>query len=84
MTDKMGRSFTANLDGTDAPYKGDPDVTTVSVKAVGERAVEEYDKKNGAVVKITRWKVDPDGKTMHVEFDDTHGHLQHQDGHKVE
>jgi hypothetical protein len=26
----------------------------------------------------------PDGKTMHVRFDDTHGHVQEQDGHKVE
>ena len=44
----------------------------------------ESDKKGGKVVKISRWSVGPDGKTMHVRFDDTQGHVQEQTGHKVE
>lgn len=83
MSDRMGRSFKAKLDGTDAPYHGDSEFTSVSVKQIDTRTIEETDKSAGKAVKITRWTVDPDGKTIHVQFDDTHGHVQHQDGHKV-
>jgi hypothetical protein len=38
----------------------------------------------GKVVKIDRWSVDPDGRTMHVRFDNTKGFVQEQTGHKVE
>jgi hypothetical protein len=84
MTDRMGRSFTAKLDGSDAPYRGDPDVTSVSLKVIDSRALEEYDKKDGKVVKVSRWTIDPDGTTMHARFDNTRGRVQTQDGHKVE
>ncbi len=83
MSDRMGRSFKAKLDGTDAPYKGDSQLTTVSVKQTDPLTLEETDKKGGQAVKVTQWKVDTDGKTMHVRFDDTHGHVQEQTGHKV-
>ena len=83
MSDKMGRSFKAKLDGTDAPYTGAPDFSTVSVKLIDPRTIEEQDKSEGKVVKVTRWAVTPDGKTMHARFDDTHGHIQEQDGHKL-
>jgi hypothetical protein len=33
---------------------------------------------------VERWSVDADGKTMHARFDDTQGHVQEQDGHKVQ
>lgn len=84
MTDRMGRSFTAKLDGTDAPYKGDPEFTSVSLKTPDARTIEEYDKKDGTVVKMSRWTIDPDGRTLHARFDDTHGKVQTQTGHKVE
>ena len=83
MSDQMGRSFAAKLDGTDAPYRGDPKFTAVSVKLIDERTLEESDKKDGKVVQINRWAVDPDGKTIHVRFDDTQGHVQQQTGHKL-
>jgi hypothetical protein len=83
MSDRMGRSFKAKLDGTDASYQGDSEVTSVSVKQIDARTIEETDKSAGQAVKITRWTVDPDGKTIHVRFDDTHGHVQQQDGHKI-
>jgi hypothetical protein len=35
------------------------------------------------LVEITRWSVDPDGTTLHARFDDTHGRIQEQAGHKV-
>lgn len=83
MTDRMGRSFTAKVDGTDATYEGDPHFTSVSVKLLNPTTLEESDKKDGKVVQVNRWSIEPDGKTMHARFDDTHGHIQEQTGHKV-
>ena len=83
MSDKMGRSFTAKLDGSDAPYSGSPKFATVSVTLIDPYTIEERDKSDGKVVKITRWTVTPDGKTIHARFDDTHGRIQEQDGHKL-
>jgi hypothetical protein len=84
MSDLMGRSFTAKFDGSQAPYKGSDESNAVSLKLIDERTIEESDLKNGKVVKISRWSLSPDGQTMHVRFDDTHGHVQEQDGHKVQ
>jgi len=84
MSDRMGRSFVAKLDGTDAPYKGDPKFTSVSVKMIDSRTIEESDKNGSNVTKIARWSVEPDGKTMHVRFDNTQGKIQEQTGHKME
>ncbi len=84
MSDRMGRSFSARLDGSEAPYNGSDEFTSVTLKSVDSHTIEESDRNNGQVVKVSRWSVDPDGKTMHVRFDDTHGHVQEQTGHKVE
>jgi len=83
MTDRMGRSFEAKLDGTDAPYKGSPEFTSVSIKLINPNTLEESDKNAGKVVKICTWSVDADGKTMHARFDDLHGRIQKQTGHKI-
>jgi hypothetical protein len=83
MTDRMGRSFTARVDGTDAPYKGSPEFTSVSLKLIDSHTLEETDKKDGHAVKVQRWAIDPDGRTIHGSFDDTHGHVMHQSGHKL-
>jgi len=84
MSDRMGRSFSAKLDGTEAPYNGSEEFTSVSLKMLDDHTIEESDRRGGKVVKISRWTVGSDGKTMHVRFDDTQGHLQEQDGRKVE
>ena len=84
MSDRMGRSFSAKLDGTEAPYNGSDEFTSVSLKMIDSHTIEESDKKSGKVVKISRWDVGPDGKTMHVRFDNTQGFVQEQTGHKVE
>lgn len=84
MSDRMGRSFTARLDESDAPYVGDSSFTSVSLKVIDDHTLEESDKKNGQVVKVSRWTVDTDGKTIHARFDNLKGQIQHQDGHKVE
>lgn len=84
MSDRMGRSFSAKLDGTESPYNGSDEFNRVSLKVVDDSTIEESDKKGGKVVKISRWSIAPDGRTMHVTFDDTQGHVQKQTGHKVE
>ena len=84
MSDQMGRSFSAKLDGTEAPYKGSDEFTSVSLKMIDAHTIEESDRKGGKVVKVSLWVVGPDGKTMHVRFDDTQGHVQEQNGHKVQ
>jgi hypothetical protein len=84
MSDRMGRSFSAKFDGTEAPYNGSDEFNSVSLKMINTHTIEESDKKGGKVVKISRWNVDPDNKTMHVRFDNTQGFVQEQTGHKVE
>jgi len=83
MIDRMGRSFTAKFDGTPAPYKGSDEFNGVSLKLIDARTIEESDLNDANVVKISRWALSPDGQTIHARFDDTHGHIQEQDGHKV-
>ena len=83
MIDRMGRSFTAKLDGTPGPYKGSDEIDGVSVKLIDDRTIEESDLNDGKVVRISRWALSPDGLTLHARFDDLHGHIQEQDGHKV-
>jgi hypothetical protein len=60
MTDRLGRSFSAKLDGTETPYNGSDEFTNVSLKIIDGHTIEESDKKGGKVVKIDRWSVDPD------------------------
>ena len=52
-------------------------------KASGNVTIEESDKKDGVIVQINRWSIDPEGTSIHARFDDTHGHIQEQTGHKV-
>jgi hypothetical protein len=70
MSNLTGQGYTAKLDGTDAPYKGDPGTTSVSVKKLGKNAIEETDKRDGKVIGIYRMTVAPDGKTMTIAITD--------------
>jgi len=70
MTTPTGQSYTAKLDGTDAPYKGDPGTTSVSVKMHGKDTLEEIDKRDGKVIGIGRMTVAADGKTAKLVFED--------------
>jgi hypothetical protein len=78
MTNPTGQSYTAKLDGTDAPYKGDPGTTSVSVKRLVKNMIEERDKRNGKVIGIARMTISPDGKTMTISVEDKlHGTTSH-------
>jgi hypothetical protein len=70
MTSQTGQSYTAKLNGTDAPMKGDPGVTSVSVKMKGKDTLEETDKRDGKVIAIFKLTVAADGKTAKASSDD--------------
>jgi hypothetical protein len=63
MSTPLGQSYTAKLDGTDAPYKGDPGTTSVSVKMLSKDTLEETHKRDGKVTWIGKLTISPDGKT---------------------
>jgi len=70
MTSPTGQAYNAKLDGTDAPYAGDPGTTSVSVKKLGTNAIEESDKRNGKVISVAKMTVSADGKTMTIAVND--------------
>jgi hypothetical protein len=70
MSNPTGQSYAAKLDGTDAPEKGDPGVTSVSVKKMGSDTIEETDKRKGKVIGVMTMKAAPGGKAMAVTYDD--------------
>lgn len=70
MSTPTGQSYEAKLDGSDAPYKGDPNVTSVSLKQVGNDSIEETDKRDGKVVSVTKMTVSKDGKTLTFDVND--------------
>ena len=70
MTSPVGQSYSAKLDGTDAPYKGDPGTTSVSVKTLAKNVLEETDKRNGKVISVSHNTVSANGKTMSISVED--------------
>jgi hypothetical protein len=70
MSSTTGQSYTAKLDGTDASYKGDPGITSVSVKRIDKNTLEETDKRDGQAHTVIRMMTSADGKTMQVAVHD--------------
>jgi len=70
MTNLTGQSYTAKLDGTDAPYKGDPGITSVSVKKTGPNSIVETDKRDGKAISVAHITVSADGKSMTFDVED--------------
>ncbi len=66
MSTPTGVSYTAQLDGKDYPVKGSYTFNSVSLKRVGDRTIEETDKRDGKVVFVLKMTVEPDGKKMTV------------------
>ena len=65
-----GESYDAKFDGKDYPFKGDPGVTSVSLKKINANTIEETDKRDGRVISVSRMTVSPEGKTMKFDVDD--------------
>jgi hypothetical protein len=66
MTSPTGQAYTAKLDGSDAPVKGNPGITSVSVKMLGKDTLEETYKRDGKPVSVYKTTLSADGKTAHV------------------
>ncbi len=70
MTSMSGQSYTATVNGSEAPMKGDPGVTGVTVKMMGKDTLVETDKRGEKVIGIFKMTVAGDGKTAKASFDD--------------
>ena len=68
MSTPTGEAYSAKTDGTDAPYKGDPGTTSVSVKVVKKNILEETYKRDGKTIGSNRTVVD--GKKAKVDWVD--------------
>jgi len=82
MTDPTGESYTAKLDGADFKVKGAYGWDTVSLKQLNPHTLEETDKRNGAVIDVSKLTVD--GNTMTVvdtnkETDRTSTYIAHKE-----
>jgi hypothetical protein len=74
MSTPIGQSYAAPVDGSDSPYMGDPGQTSVSIKKVDDRTIDEVDKRDGKVIGSAHMTVAADGKTMTVVWKDAlHG-----------
>src|SRR4029077_15156843 len=60
MSRPTGQSYSAKLNGVDAPYKGDSDTNGVALKLIDKNTIEETAKLNGKAVSVTRLTVAPD------------------------
>lgn len=65
----LGERFDAKFDGRDYPMEGDPGHTMVSARLLSPSAVEITSKRNGEVVGILHLSVTPEGKSIHVVFE---------------
>jgi len=70
MTTPTGQSYTAKLDGTPAPYKGDPGTDGVSIKMHGKDTLEETDKRGDKVLSVMKMTLEPGGKTAKIVVED--------------
>ena len=68
--DRIGNSYSAKFDGKDYPFKGDPAVTTVSVRQIDPMTIEETFKRDGKSLFVNRSTLSSDGKSIAVSTHD--------------
>jgi hypothetical protein len=66
MSRPTGMGYKVKLDGTFAPYQGDPEKHGVSVSRVDANTFEETDELNGKPTTVMRMTVAADGKSMTI------------------
>ena len=54
----------------------------MSVRQIDERTIVESNLNGDDILQVTTWRVGSDGRTMHVRFDDLHGHVMEQTGYR--
>ena len=64
MTTPTGKSYTARLDGTEAPFAGDPDTTSVSIRLIDQHTIEQTNKRAGKTFSVSTMTVSADGNTL--------------------
>ena len=64
-----GTTLEAGFDGRDCPVQGEPE-HTVSMRQVDDNTIEQTEKQDGKVFRITRMTVSKDGWSMRVEDTD--------------
>jgi hypothetical protein len=69
MSNPLGVSYKAEVNGADAPVTGDPGFETVSVK-INKNTLEESFKRGGKQVASTRFQALPNGKEAKVDWID--------------
>ena len=70
MSSPTGQTYTAKVGGPDAPMKGDPGVSSVSVKMMGKNVLIETDKRGDKVIGVFTMTVAADGKTAKAVSED--------------
>jgi hypothetical protein len=70
MNAPTGQTYTAKVGGPDAPMKGDPGVSSVSVKMMGKNTLIETDKRGDKVISVFTMTVAADGKNAKAVSED--------------
>lgn len=70
MSDEVGDSYTGKFDGKDSPYRGDPGITTVSLKKIDASTFQETYKFKSKVVYVITLNTAADGKSINSKFED--------------
>ena len=70
LNDNNGMTYDAKFDGKDYPIAGDPTHTTVSLKRVDDRTIEETDKVAGKIEGVYRMTVAADGQSIATVYSD--------------
>jgi hypothetical protein len=65
----LGEKFSAKFDGKFYPVEDDPGQTVVAARLLNPNTVELTHKRKDKIVSIARLSVAPDGKTLHVVFE---------------
>jgi hypothetical protein len=70
MSNPTGQSYEAKFDGKEVPLQGDAGNTTIALKRVGPREIEETDRHDGKVSDVIAIRVSTDGKKLVVSDND--------------
>ena len=65
----LGEKFAAKFDGQFYPVEDDPGHTLIAAKLLDANKVELMHKRKDKIVSVSRMTVAPDGKTLHVVFE---------------
>jgi hypothetical protein len=66
MRTPRGQFYNASVGGPESLYVGDPGVSTVSLKRIDDRTIEEHDNAGGKPVRVIRYAVGDDVNQMDV------------------